>query len=391
MKALFLHADFDPKPGYELDEYERTTHKIKKSNMVWRNPRLEMMDIEKPSTLGPRDVLIHVQACGICGSDLHYIEHTDDGYILYPGHTRLNIVTGHEFSGIIEAVGSAVTEFKVGDYVVPEEMVWCGECIPCRNGYPNQCESLEELGVTINGGFASHVVAPARVCWKIDEMKKVFKDEKELFVAGACVEPSCVAYNGIFPIAGGIRPGAYCAIYGGGPIGLLGTSLLKAAGAAKVIMFEPSEGRREIAKKMGADVVVDSTKFSSVKEQVAYIRDQTEGFGVDFALEAAGVPKITMPVILDSINIGAKIVQTAFAAGETPIYLPELQAKAAKMYGAMGHSGNGTFQNVIRLMAAGMLDPRPMISSRYPLAKGMEAFDEAFKREGAKIMITDMG
>lgn len=388
MKALFCHSDFEPKPGYVLDEYEKTTGKMRAGNMAWRNPRLELTDIPEPTKVGPRDVKLHVKACGICGSDMHFIESTEDGYMLYPGHVRLNIVLGHEFCGEIVEVGSDVHEFKVGDLVVPEEMVWCGECIPCRNGYPNQCEHLEELGVTCNGGFEPFCVVPARVCWKIDALREVFGDK--VYQAGACIEPSSVAYRSLFPIGGGIKPGAFCVVHGGGPIGLLATGLLKAAGAAKVIVFEISEGRREVAKKMGADVVLDPTQYASARDQATEILKLTDGFGADLQLEAAGVPKKTMPVILESTAIGGTVIQTAYAAGETPMYLPAFQNKAIKLVGSMGHSGNGTFQHVIRLMASGKFDPTPIISATFPLSRGMEAFDLSFKRIGAKVMIDTM-
>lgn len=390
MRALFLHADFDPKPGYVLDEDEKATNKIKMSNMVWRNPRLELVDVPEPMELGPRDVKIHVKAAGICGSDLHYVEHDEEGYILFPGRTRLNIVTGHEFCGIVAEVGKDVTEFKPGDLVVPEEMIWCGECVPCRNGYPNQCENIEEPGVTYNGGFEPYAIVPARVCWKIDSLEQAYPEREKLFEAAALIEPSAVSYNAIFSVGGGIKPGAYCVVYGGGPIGLLCTSLLKAAGAGKIIMFELNEGRRALAKRMGADIVIDPRKYKDAAEQAAAIMEMTDGFGADFQVEAAGAPNVTMPVITKVLGVGSVCVITAWAVGDTSVYLPPFQTKKAKLCGAMGESGSGTFQNVIRLMAAGKFDPTPIVSERFALKDALAAFDCALKREAVKVIFNEI-
>lgn len=389
MKGLFLHAKWDPKPDYKLNDYETKTGKVLASNNVWRYPKLEMRnDIPEP-VIGSKDVLIKVKACGICGSDLHFAEPDRDGYMVYPGHTRMNIVLGHELSGIIEEIGSEVEGFEVGDAVAVEEMVWCGECTPCRNGFPNQCERLEEIGVTQNGGMAPYVAAPAKLCWKLNEMKRIYGEGQGLFDRGALVEPTSVAYNAIFERGQGFRPGSYAAIFGGGPIGLLGTGLIKAGGASKVIVFEPQPGRRELAKKMGADIVIDTNEIA--RQGVApheVIMELTHGSGADVLMEAAGVPNITMPEIMKSMAVNAHVIQTAMSGVTVPMVFVPLQARAGQIFGAVGHSGNGTFENVIRLMASGQIDPEPVISARYMLDDAMEAFNVANERDGAKVMIT---
>ncbi|MDO8685873.1 MAG: scyllo-inosose 3-dehydrogenase [Clostridiales bacterium] len=388
MKGLFLHAKWDPKPEYKLNDYEIKTGKALASNNVWRYPRLEMKDGIPEPEIGPRDVLLKVMACGICGSDLHFAEPDSDGYMVYPGHTRMNIVLGHEVSGVIEKMGNEVEGFEIGDTVAVEEMIWCGECTPCRNGFPNQCARLEEIGVTKNGGMEPYVAVPAKLCWKLNEMKKLYGDGQELFERGALVEPTSVAYNAIFERGQGFRPGAYAAVFGGGPIGLLGAGLMKAGGASRVIVFEPQVKRRELAKKMGADFVIDTGEIAKqgVKPHEV-IMELTHGDGADILMEAAGVPDITMPEIMKSLAVNAHIIQTAMSGVTVPVVFVPLQARAGQIFGSVGHSGNGTFENVIRLMASGLIDVKPVISAKFKLDDAIEAFKVANERDGAKVIL----
>ena len=388
MKGLYCAADWLPVSDYKLSKYEIETHKALASNKVWKNPELSLRnDIPEP-TPGPNDVLLEVKACGICGSDLHFIEQNPDGYMVYPGHTRMNIVLGHELSGKVVAVGKDVQDIAVDDPVCAEEMIWCGECIPCRNGFPNQCSRLEEVGVTQNGGFAPYVCVPEKVCWKLSGLRQVFSDEDELYECGALAEPSSVAYNAIFERGQGFRPGAYVAIFGAGPIGLLGTSLVKSAGAAKVIVFEVLDSRAQLAKSMGADIVVNPSELAKQGVSASdMVMDLTHGSGADVLIEAAGVPDVTMPEMFKCLAVNARIIQTAMSGVTVPLVFPPLQAKAGQIFGTVGHSGNGTFENVTRLMASGRLNPRSIISARYSLDDGMAAFDFAKERSAAKVII----
>jgi scyllo-inosose 3-dehydrogenase len=388
MIGLFCQSQWEPKKGYKLSEYEITTHKALQSNQVWRNPVLQLRDDIPEPVPGPRDVLIQVKACGICGSDLHFIEPDADGYMIYPGHTRMNIVLGHELSGVVVETGREVEDIHVGDPVCVEEMVWCGECTPCRNGFPNQCRRLEEIGVTQNGGFSPYVAAPAKVCWKLDKVLETLQDETAVYECGAMVEPSSVAYNAIFERGQGFRPGAFAAVFGAGPIGLLGTALIKIGGAAKVIMFEIQEKRAQLARAMGADYVLNPRELArnGVTPSEA-IMELTHGSGADVLLEAAGVPNITMPEMFKALAVNGRIIQTAMSGVEVPLVFPPLQARAGQIFGSVGHSGNGTFENVIRLMAAGRYNPRAIISDRFALQDGLEAFKKANERDGAKVMV----
>lgn len=384
MKALVLSAKWEPRPGYKVSEFEKRTGKAVEGSSVWRHPKLELRDWPQPKP-GPGEVLLRVRACGVCGSDVHFYETDGDGYMLYPGLTKFPTVIGHEFAGEIVEIGPGpeAQGLKAGDRVTVEEMVWCGYCRPCRDGFPNQCLNLEEIGFTISGAMAEYIVVPAKLCWKVDAIFERHSDEALAWAVAATTEPTCVAYNTIFECAGGFRPGAYVAIYGAGPIGLAAIQLAKAAGAAKVIAFEVSEVRRKLAQAVGADYVYDPIKV--VPSEV--LMDLTHGEGADFAVEAAGAPEKTIPEMEKTMAIGGKIAVVGRAAQRVPMYLERFQTRKAKLFGAQGHSGYGIFPSVIRMMGAGLVDNAKIITARFPLTKGLDALKQATKRQDGKIVI----
>lgn len=382
MKGLVVSAEWNPKPGYVVSDFEKITGKAITGNSIWKNPRLEVKEIPDP-TPGPKDVVLKVKACGVCGSDVHFYETDKEGYMLYPGLTKFPCVIGHEFSGEVVAVGKEVKDLKVGDMVTAEEMIWCGECVPCRNGYPNQCLNLEEIGFTINGAFADYIVIGAKYCWKIDEIAERYGEREKAFEAGALVEPTSVAYNGMFVRAEGFKPGGYVVVFGAGPIGLASIALAKASGASKIIAFEISNKRRELAKLVGAEYVYNPTEVDPVE----VILDITKGAGADMLVESAGAPTKTIPAMEKTLAIGGKIVQIGRAAERVPVYLEYFQTHAGQIFGAQGHSGYGTFQNVIRLMASGRIDMTQIITSKFSLSEAVSAIEKTSQREDGKVMV----
>ncbi|MCD6128155.1 alcohol dehydrogenase catalytic domain-containing protein [Candidatus Bipolaricaulota bacterium] len=384
MKGLVLSAKWEPRPGYQVSEFEKKTGKAIEGAQVWRHPKLELKEVPDPKP-GPGQVLLRVKACGVCGSDVHFYETDQDDYILYPGLTKFPVIIGHEFSGEIVEVGPGPegAKFKPGDRVTVEEMVWCGHCRPCRDGFPNHCENLEEIGFTIDGAMAEYIVVPAKLCWKVDAVFERYSDEELAWEVAATTEPTCVAYNGVFERAGGFRPGAYVAVYGAGPIGLGAIQLSKAAGAAKVIAFEVSEVRRKLAQEVGADYVYDPREVTPSEA----VMEVTGGEGVDLSVEAAGAPEKTIPEMEKTLAINGKITVIGRAAQRVPMFLERFQVRRSQLFGAQGHSGHGIFPSVIRMMGAGLIDNSKIITSRFPLSQAVDALEKATKREDGKIII----
>jgi len=381
MKGLVLDAKWDPRPDYAVSEWEKRTGKAVTGSSIWRYPKLEVRERPAPS-IQPDQVLLEVKACGVCGSDIHFYETDPDGYMYYPGLTKFPVITGHEFSAKVVEVGRDVTKLKPGDPVTVEEMIWCGYCTPCRNGFPNHCENLEEIGFTIDGAFANYIAVGSKYCWKVDGIIERFGEEIGYDVA-ALTEPTCVSYNGMFSRAGGFKPGAYVAVFGAGSIGLAAIGLAEAAGAGKIIVFEVSPQRRVLAEKIGAEKAYDprTVKPSEI------LMDASQGEGFDFFVESAGVPELTIPEMEDSMAINGKIVQIGRAAKRVPMYLERFQVRRGQFFGAQGHSGDANFPNVIRLVSGGRLDLSGIITARYNLEQVVTAIAQSGERRDGKILV----
>ena len=167
MRAFYVEADHEPRPGYKMSERELTTGRALRGNQIWRNIRGSVVDRPIP-TYSDDQVLIKVGAAGICSTDAHLLKKDADGYSMYDGHSKYPIITGHEFAGEIVAVGKNVKKLKVGDLVSVESMHWCGECDACRRGMFNQCKDLEEPGLTYDGGFAEYAAVKAKYCYPLN-------------------------------------------------------------------------------------------------------------------------------------------------------------------------------------------------------------------------------
>lgn len=383
MKGLVLDAVWDPKPDYQVSEWERNTGKAITGSSVWRHPKLEVREKPDPE-IKPDQILLEVQACCVCGSDMHFYETDEDDYILYPGLTKFPSILGHELSGRVAEIGKEVTDLKPGDMVTVEEMIWCGHCVPCRNGYPNHCDKLEEIGFTIDGGFANKLAIGAKFAWKINAIAERFGDETKAYEVGAMSEPSSVAYNAMFERAGGFRPGHYVSVFGTGPIGLAAVALAKASGAGMIVGFEVSPQRRELAKKIGADYVYDPREVTASE----VLMELSKGEGFNFQVEAAGAPELLMPEMVKSLAVNSKIVLIGRAAQDVPLYLESFQVRRAQFYGAQGHSGHETFPNVIRMVAAGRLDLSPIVTARYGLDEVVTAIAQSTERRDGKIVVS---
>lgn len=370
MKSVVLSAKWEPKSSFRLGSKDVEGKLTYLGSQVWRNPILKIMEKDIPE-INSTEVLIKVKACGICGSDVHMAQSDEQGYIWYPGLTAFPCTLGHEFSGIVAEAGKKAINkrsgkrYNEGEAVTAEEMFWCAACRPCADGYPNHCERLQELGFSCDGAFAEYVKVDARYIWSLEELRESYKDE-DIFLAGSLVEPTSVAYNAVIERGGGIRPGDNVVILGGGPIGLAAVAVLKRAGAAKVILSEPSQERRELGKIMGADSVVDPLK-ENFSERVLEL---TENLGAKLYLEATGLPDKVFPDIEEAIwrgkQINSTVVIVARAAKKIPLTGEVFQVRRASLVGSQGHSGHGTFPRVISSMAAGM-DTTPLITRKISL------------------------
>ncbi|MFQ5603005.1 MAG: scyllo-inosose 3-dehydrogenase [bacterium] len=358
MKTATLLADWAPKPDFKLGPKDIEGKLTYLGSKVWKNPRIEVVEKAMPQP-GPTEVLLEVQACGICGSDVHMRQADEDGYIFYPGLTAFPVTLGHEFSGkVVEAGIDAINKrtgirFEIGEAVCAEEMAWCAQCKPCADGYPNHCERLQEIGFSVDGAFAKYIKVDARYVWSLESLREIYGEEKMLLL-GSLVEPTSVAYNAVIERGGGVRAGENVVILGGGPIGVAACAVLSQSGAASVILSEPSAVRREMALSMGATHAIDPTRDNAAEA----VLEITKGMGARIILEATGLPSVVWPdverIIWEGRGVNTTVVVVARADDKIHLTGEVLQVRRANVVGAQGHSGHGTFPNVISCMAAGM-------------------------------------
>lgn len=383
MKAFVASAEWSPKEGYKPSSRELSEKRANIGSKVWKSPVFEMRDFPTPD-IGDDEILIRVKNCGVCGSDTHLYETDKDGYIIFSGPAKLPCIIGHEYSGIVEKAGDRVVNFKVGDKVAAESVLWCGVCTSCRSGAVNQCERVELAGITAPGAFAEYIVSKERHCWPIDGLADIYDGDK-VFDIGALIEPAGCAYNGLFISGGGFLPGAAVTVFGLGPIGLAAVALARIAGASLIIAFDRMGERTAIAKKMGADLVFNTSAIGlSPGEKILEL---TNGRGADIQVEAAGAAGSTIPEMEKSLAVNGKIIYLGRAATSTSMHLDALVSGANSIIGSRGHAGYGIYSNLIKLVKKGRLDLSGMITSHFDFENVLSALKKSSDRTDGKIII----
>ncbi len=383
MKAIVLEAEWAPREGAQISPDDEAREWAYNANLAYRDPRVSLQTVEEPGDLGPGEVLVKVGACGICGSDLHMYETDEEGYILLPYHVKAPVVLGHEFAGTIAEVGPGVEDFETGDLITVEEIQYCGECFPCRGGYPNSCERIEDLGFTINGGFAEYVKVPAKACWSLNSLLERYGTPEKALEIGAMCEPVSVSYEGMFTQSGGFKPGGAVAVFGAGPIGLAAVALAAAAGASRLLCVETVSERRDLALALGATDTIDPRDESP--DEV--VREITQGRGVAMAVEASGNWPAVMPTVEDCLGVGGKVAVIGMDARLPETNFIKYQLKAGSLFGSVGHCGNWNFPNVIALMASGKIQMENAVTKRTDLDGMVDALDSMEDRTDGKILI----
>lgn len=378
MKALQINGTWKPRPGYEPTPREARDKRAVSADRIFENPTIGFADIPVPE---PKDdeVLMKVGGVGVCGSDICFLEADKNNYSMYAGHCKMPCVIGHEYAGEVVKVGRKVRMFKPGDLITAETMNWCGECSACREGMFNQCENLEEIGFTLNGGYAEYLVAKEKFCFDISALLEIYGSKRRAMQVGALIEPLAVAYNGLFVRAGGFRPGSDVVIFGAGPIGVSALCLARTSGAANIILFEKMPGRIELAKKVGATHVfnLDELKARGKSPHTA-IMEVTRGRGAGLIAECTEHQRVNMPEIETSLAVGGKIVQIGISTKTAPVHAEYLQLVGASYHGMIGSAGHGIWTDVINLIATRRIDPEQYMNPRvYKLDEALDAIRDA--------------
>lgn len=335
-------------------------------------------DVPDPQ-VGPGQVEVSVDWCGICGSDLHeFLE----GPIFVPpadaphpitGATLPEVVMGHEFAGVVSAVGSGVSGVSEGDRVAVEPYYVCGECVACRAGRYNICRKLGFIGLSgYEGGFSERCVVDQRWIHQLGDLPTDI---------GAVVEPLAVGYHAAR--LSGVREGGTAAVFGAGPIGLVTAASLKAIGVGTVIVVEPAKARKAKAEGLGVEHVIDPTGVD-VPEA---IRDLTGG-GVEVAFECAGIDAVLASAI-GSVRPGGRVVNVAIWGHVPSVAMNDLVLSEISVIGSLAYCGDHA--DTIALLRDGKVDAAPFITGRIGLDQLVEGgFRELIdnKEENVKILVS---
>lgn len=318
-------------------------------------PGLEVCEVPTP-TCGATDVLIRVRHAGVCGSDVHIAEWDDWAR----GRVRPPVVVGHEFAGeIVEVGGDAGDEFAVGRLVTAEGHIVCGHCMQCRMGHGHICRNTSIIGVDRDGAFAEYVAMPASNVIPLDGIPTSI---------GAIMDPLGNAFHAV--LAGDV-PGSRLLILGCGPIGCFAVAIARAAGALQVIASDPRSQRRELARKMGAHLVIDPDH----DDLHALVVQATGGEGVDLVCEMSGNPAAVAQA-LRSVRPGGRVNLLGLPPGDISLNLrEEVIFKGITIYGVIGRRMYETWHHMRRFLSSGRLDPSPVITHRFPL----EGIDDALR------------
>ena len=317
--------------------------------------------------VGPHDVLIQVEACGVCGTDVHIYEGDKGAAEVTPP-----TILGHEFSGVIREVGSEVKKYKAGDRVCIDPNCYCGACDPCRNGVAHFCENMMGYGTTVNGGFAEYCA--------VDERQVYLLGENTTFEQGAMAEPVACCLHGIDMCE--IQPGQQVVIIGGGMIGLLMLQLAKLAGATKVALLEPVENKREVGRKLGADVCIDPVK-EDVKERLA----ENGMDWVNVVIECVGRPS-TIEQAIEIAGNKAVVMMFGLTKPDEEIAVKPFQVFQKELVLKASYINPYTQKRALDLINSGRLDVSSMVYEVCSLDKLEEILSRPEVRAKGKYVIS---
>jgi L-iditol 2-dehydrogenase len=329
-----------------------------------------MVDLPLPRP-GPGEVLVRVEACGICGSDVH-------GYDGTSGRRIPPIVMGHEAAGTVAALGPGVSGLTEGQAVTFDSTVYCGECDYCRRGQVNLCDHRQVLGVSTPeyrrpGAFAEFVLVPGHIVYPIPEELPPAK--------AAMVEPLAVALHAVE--LAGVERGATTLVVGSGMIGLLVTQVLRVRGAAFIAVADIDEGRLAMAQDAGATATFNP-KTSDV---VAEIKKATNDRGVDYAFEAVG-STVTLKTAIESVRKGGTVSLIGNIAPSAEIPLQAVVSRQIRLQGSAASAGE--YPRCIEMLANGSVNVDNLISMVAPLNEGPQWFERLHQREAnlMKVILT---
>jgi threonine 3-dehydrogenase len=332
-------------------------------------PGIVLREVPVPAC-GPSEVLIRVYHAGVCGTDLHIWEW--DSW----ASKRLKppVIVGHEFAGEITQLGSeagAAGLLAVGDLVTAEGHIVCGHCLQCRLGAAHLCRRTQIIGVDRDGAFADYIVMPASNVIQLDGIPTEI---------GAIMDPMG---NAVHTVLEAEVPGSTVLVLGCGPIGCFAIGVARAAGASLVIASDLNPKRLELARAMGAQVTLNPTH----DDVVARVRELTGGDGVDLVCEMSGHPSGHAQAFA-AARMGGRVNLLGTPSRTTEVdFARDIIFKGLTLYGVTGRKMYQTWRQMLRFLRAGQVDPRPVITHRFPLEQIADAIQVIKDGQAGKVIL----
>ena len=325
---------------------------------TWRGSAQFTVDTVPDPAPGPGQALLEVQATGICGTDVHATQG------LFPWTPPL--VLGHEYTGVIRDVGRGVNRRLIGRAVACEPSIGCGKCPECAEERISQCPRCTRVG-----GFAQYVALPIANLHALPSGLDP--------VTAALTEPASCCLAGLEQFK--MAPAATVLVIGGGIMGLLTMAMARQRGAKRLILSDPLEERRSIAKKLGAHVVIDPTR-ENLRDRVM---DLTKGRGADVVCEAVGKPSLVEEALALTRPMGRlQLVGVNPKGSSIPLDLFDVHYREISIGGAFGRGRS--FKRALAMLPK--LNVKRLITARFPLTDISAAFEHATAGRGAKTVIT---
>jgi L-iditol 2-dehydrogenase len=324
-------------------------------------------EVEEPRIDSDDEIKIAVKAAGICGTDIEILHGRDALF-------RPPVVMGHEYSGEIVEVGRGVKRFKKGDRVVFESTVEiCGHCRFCRGGRPNLCSNRKIAGINFPGGFAEYSVRRERYVHMLPERVSC--------TAGALCEPAAVCVHAVYDMTV-VTPGDIVTVVGPGPIGLLCTQLVAAAGGRVILVGTGKDrARLDTASSLGVEFIVNIDEQADYLENL--VEELTDGYGVDIVLGCVGAP----PAFNMGINLlrkGGRYTQIGLFAEDINASIDTLSYHELTLQGTFAQK-TPNWKRALTLMGMGLLDTLPLVTT-LPLSKWAEGFKQAQDKTALKVV-----
>jgi threonine dehydrogenase-like Zn-dependent dehydrogenase len=324
--------------------------------------RMESVERPLPAPAAPDDVLVRIEACGICGTDLNILA-VPAAHKATPG-----IILGHEGVGVVEAVGPAVDTLQPGDRVVIANRLTCGRCAYCRRGLDNQCTNYQTIGTTVDGAFAPWLRAPARALWQISP--DVPRDDAALFEPLACAVGSVKRAP--------FEAGGRVAIIGGGPMGLLFALLYQSMGAGMVAVVDVAPYRLQFAAGLGVSHVINGAETDAARA----VKEIT-AIGADVVVDAVGNQ---MGQAIKMARRGGHVILFGLRPHDTPA----VNQYTITRYDLTVHGtfvGLHPFAQTVALLESGRLRPSALVTHRLPLEELEQGVRLMRTQQAMKVLI----